>query len=100
MTRADRVHSTPRKTAFKTKSKEKEKPVAAEARNHREMFRNLEAPMRELFCMAEITAEVATGLQTDERIEITHFAIYRLCEMVRDLRAQYMTDLRLGAEVT
>ena len=65
-----------------------------------EMFRDLETPMRELFCMAEITAEVAAGRQTNERIDITHFAIYRLCEMVRDLRAQYMTDLRLGAEVT
>ena len=45
--------------------------------------------------MAEIAAEVATGVHEDQD-EIGHFLIYRLCEMVRDFRAKYRSELRAG----
>lgn len=47
--------------------------------------------------MAEIAAEVATGRQTDERIEMSHFTVYQLTEMIRDLRAKYRTGLNAKA---
>ena len=96
MTQADRVYSTPRRTAPKIKAKKSAKPAESEEQRnlrHGEAFRDLEMPMLELYCMAEISAEVATGIHEDQD-ELSHFAIYRLCEMVRDLRAKYRAGLR------
>jgi hypothetical protein len=100
MTQANSVHSTPRRTASKIKVKKIAKPASAESEEQRNLhhgkaFRNLEAPIHELYCMAEIAAEVATGVHEDQD-EIEHFAIYRLCEMVRDFRAKYRSELRAG----
>jgi hypothetical protein len=100
MTQANRVHSTPRRTASKIKVKKSTKPASAESEEQRNLrhgkaFRDLEAPMLELYCMAEISAEVATGVREDQD-ELAHFAIYRVCEMVCDLRAKYQADLHAG----
>jgi hypothetical protein len=91
MAKATRVHSTPRRTASKIKVKKSTKSASAESeeqRNlrHAEAFRDLESPMIKLFCMAEIAGNVAT-----DRI-----SVYRLCDMVRDLRAKYRADLHAG----
>jgi hypothetical protein len=62
MTQADRVLSTPRRTASKNRVKKVAEAVEnTEQRNlrHGEAFRELESPMRELGCMAEITIETA-----------------------------------------
>ena len=100
MTQANRVHSTPRRTASKIKVKKSTKPVSAESEEQRNLrhgkaFRDLETPMLELYCMAEISADVVTGVHEDQD-ELAHFAIYRVCEMVRDLRAKYRADLHAG----
>ena len=95
MAKAKSVHSTPRRIASKIKAKKSAKPAESkEQRNlrHGEAFRDLEMPMFELYCMAEISAEVATGVHEDQN-ELVHFVIYRICEMVRDLRAKYRADL-------
>jgi hypothetical protein len=100
MTRADSVHSTPRKTASKIQRKKRAKPVESEEQRnlrHDKAFRDLEAPMHDLYCMAEIAAQAAEGVE-EHQIEITHFAIYRLCEMVRDFRAKYRADLHAGLD--
>jgi hypothetical protein len=100
MTKADSVHSTPRKTALKIQRRKPAKPAESkEERNlrHAEAFRDLEASVLELYCMAEITTSTATGVGEDQR-EITHFALYRLCEMVREFRAKYRTDLHAGPD--
>ena len=97
---ADRVHSTPRITASKIQRKKRAKPVESEdQRNlrHGKAFRDLEGPMLNLYCMAEIADQAATGVGEDKD-EIAHFAVYRLCEMVRDLRAKYRTDLYEGPD--
>jgi hypothetical protein len=99
MAKANRVHSTPRKTAPKIKVKKSAKPAESEEQRnlrHGKAFRDLEMPMLELYCMAEISAEVATGVHEDQD-ELSHFAIYRICEMVRDLRAKYSADLHAGS---
>jgi hypothetical protein len=100
MAKANRVHSTPRRTASKIKVKKIAKSASAESEEQRNLrhgkaFRDLETPMFELYCMAEISAEVATGVREDQD-ELSHFAIYRICEMVRDLRAKYRADLDAG----
>jgi hypothetical protein len=98
MAKAKRVHSTPRRTASKIKAT---KPAESEQeRNlrHSEALRDLEAPVRELFCMSEITQDAAgalTGSHGDQD-EIVFFAIQQLCKMVRDLRAKYRADLHAG----
>src|SRR5258708_30637280 len=96
MTKAESVHSTPRRTASKIKAKKSAKPAESEEQRnlrHGEAFRDLEMPMLELYCMTEISAEIATGIHEDQD-ELVHFAIYRICEMVRNLRAKYRADLR------
>jgi hypothetical protein len=68
MAKADRVFSTPRRTASKIKAKKSPKPAESEEQRdlrHGEAFRNLETPMLELFCMAEIAADVATGVHEE-----------------------------------
>jgi hypothetical protein len=92
------VYSTPRPTASKIRAKKSVKPVESEEQRnlrHGKAFRDLEASMLELYCMAEIAAEAATGMHEDKE-EITHFAIYRVCEMIRELRAKYRVDLHAG----
>jgi hypothetical protein len=80
------------RTASKIKTRMNTKPAESEEqRNLRRSnaFRDLEMPIFELYCMAEISAEVATGVH-EEQDELAHFAIYRVCEMVRNLRAKYL----------
>jgi hypothetical protein len=52
-------------------------------------FGDLETPIHELYCMAEISADLLGGVHEDQD-EFAHFAVYRVCEMVRDLRAKYL----------
>jgi hypothetical protein len=99
MTTAKRVRGTPRRTAPKIKVKKSAKPAESEEQRnlrHAEAFRDLENPMLELFCMAEIAGNVAIDRISEDQQEIMHFAVYRLCDMVRDLRAKYRADLDAG----
>jgi hypothetical protein len=93
MAQAKRVHSTPRKTAPKIKVDKPEE-------SHSAAFCDLESPVRELFCMAEITREVACRISRGPENEIAVFAICRLCDMVVDLHANYRTDLHTGKAVS
>jgi hypothetical protein len=96
MAKADSVHSTPRRTASKIKVS---KPAEGEEeRKHSEAFRDLESPMRELFCMAEITMEATMSITRSDENEIIAFAVSQLCNMVRDLRAKYRADLHAGPD--
>ena len=98
MAKATRVLSTPRRTASKIKATKSVKPAESEEQRnlrHGNAFRDLEGAMLDLYCMAEIAAEAVTGMH-EEKEEISHFAIYRLCEMVRELRAKYRLDLHAG----
>jgi hypothetical protein len=52
-------------------------------------FRDLETPIFELYLQAEIAAEVQVGAHEDQS-ELALFAVYRFCEMARDLRAKYL----------
>jgi hypothetical protein len=99
MAKATRVHSTPRRTASKIKVKKSAKSASAESEEQRNLrhgkaFRDLENPMLNLFCMAEIAGDVVIDRISEDQQEIMHFAVYRLCDMVRDLRAKYRADLR------
>jgi predicted DNA-binding protein (UPF0278 family) len=58
----------------------------------------LEASIHQLYCMAEITSDVTTGVHEDQD-EMAHVAIDHLCKMIRDLRAKYRADLRAGKAV-
>jgi hypothetical protein len=103
MTTAKRVLSTPRRTASKIKVKKSAKPASAESeeqRNlrHAEAFRDLEHPILDLFCMAEIAADVANDRISEDQQEIMHFSIYGICKMVRELRAKYRADLHAGRD--
>ena len=64
--------------------------------HHGNAFRDLDGSIHDLYCMAEIAAEVATGTQTDERLEMTHFALYQLRDIIVDLRTKYRSDLAAG----
>jgi hypothetical protein len=100
MAKATRVLSTPRTTASKIQSKKRAKPVEnEEQRNlrHAEAFHDLETPVRELYLMGEIAADIATGMHEDQR-ELMHFSINNLCEMVRDFRTKYRADLHAGPD--
>jgi hypothetical protein len=88
MTKADGVRSTPRTSTSKIKANLIANGEGRD-RHHAETFRDLKTTIHSIWCMAEIAAEVATGTQTDERIEMTHFTVYRLTEMIRDLRTKY-----------
>jgi hypothetical protein len=97
MTQADSVHSTQRRTVSKIKAK---KPAECdEDLKHSMAFSDLESPMRELFCMAKITREVASKITRSPENEIAAFAICRLCEMIDDLHANYSADLNAGKAV-
>jgi hypothetical protein len=98
MAKAKSVHSTPRRTASKSKTKPAESNEQRDLR-HGEAFRELEHPICQISCMAEITAEVAAGISAGDKNEIIHFAIARLCEMVCDLSDKYRADLRVGKAV-
>jgi hypothetical protein len=98
MAKATRVHSTPRRTASKIKTKPTESNEQRDLR-HSEAFRDLEQPIREVWCLAEMAAEAAVGIAPGAKNEILHFAVYRLCEMVRDLRTKYLADWPAGKAV-
>jgi hypothetical protein len=95
MAKAKRVHSTPRRTASKIKADHPEQRDL----DHAEAFRDLEGLIGSLFCMAEIAADIANGTTTKERIEMTHFAVFRLRDMIRDLHAEYRGALGGGKAV-
>jgi hypothetical protein len=61
-------------------------------------FRDLDASIHQLYCLAEITSDVTTGVHEDQD-EMAHFAIDHLCKMIRDLRAKYRADLHAGKAV-
>jgi hypothetical protein len=82
MSKAKTRVSTPRRTA----SKIKPKPVASDE-DRAEAFLDLELPMHELYCMAEI-AEAVIDMPA-----VSTFAASLLCEKVRELRAQYRAGL-------
>ena len=76
MPKAKRVHSTPRRTASKIKAKKSaELTESEEQRNlrHGNAFRGLETPVRELFCMSEITGDLAMESPPGDRNEICAF---------------------------
>jgi hypothetical protein len=90
MTRAGKRLSTPRRTA----SKIKPKPVASRDLHHAKAFRDMESRVHDLFCQSEIAADIITGVDRGKDWnEISHFAVYQLCEMVRVFRAKYRADL-------
>jgi len=98
MTQAKRVHSTPRRTASKIQTKKRAKPL--ESGNQRDLhhanaFRDLETPIHEIFCMSEITENI-TGVIHKDKSEFMCFAVYRLGEMIRDLRAKYRAAYDAG----
>jgi hypothetical protein len=96
MTRAGKRLSTPRRTASKIQAE----PVANRDLHHAKAFRDLESPMHDLFCQSEIAADIITGVDRGKDWnEISHFAVYQLCEMVRALRAKYRTDLHAAKPV-
>jgi hypothetical protein len=102
MTQADSVHSTPRRTTSKNRVQKVAKAAAIVEKlnlRHGEAFRNLEASILQVHCMAEITADAAFGLSPGAKNEIVHFAVSHLCEMVRDLRTKYRADLHAGKAV-
>jgi hypothetical protein len=101
MPKANRVHSTPRRTASKNKADHpvKDHPEQRDL-DHADAFRDLEYTVSGIFCMAEIAADIANGAITDERIEMTHFAVFRLRDMIRELHTKYFEDLRAGKAVT
>jgi hypothetical protein len=98
MAKADSVHSTPRRTASKIKARKSAKPAESEEQRnlrHGVAFRDLIAPVLELYLMAEITTDAAAGIH-EEQAELMHFTISRLCEMIRNLRTKYTADLNSG----
>jgi hypothetical protein len=96
MTRAGKRLSTPQRTAPKIQAV----PVANHDLHHAKAFRDLESPMNDLFCQSEIAADIITGVDRGKDWnEITHFAVYQLCEMVRAFRAKYRADLHAGKTV-
>jgi hypothetical protein len=91
MAKANRVHSTPRRSASKIRVN---KPAKGdEERKHSEAFSELESPMSDLFCMAKITREAALKITRGPENEIAVFAVSRLCDMIDDLHANYSADL-------
>jgi carotenoid cleavage dioxygenase-like enzyme len=98
MAKAKRVLSTPRITAPKNRVKKAANPEKHDI-HHGKAFRDLDGSIHDLYCAAEIAAEVATGTQTDERLEMTHFALYQLRDMIVDLRTKYRSDLAAGKAV-
>jgi hypothetical protein len=86
MTKADRVHSTPRRTASKIK------PLQKAAHT----YRSLESRMTECLLMADVAAIVAHDTLSDSEPRISAdqaaavtFAVYQLTSAVRELHAQY-----------
>jgi hypothetical protein len=97
MTKANRVHSTPRRTASKIKLN---KPAEGEEdRNRSAAFGDLESPMGDLFCMAKMTREAAGRITRGDENEVAVFAIFQLCDMIVELRANYWKELNAGKAV-
>ena len=90
MTRADSVHSTPRRTASKIKE------VQQAAQSCGRSYGSLESAMTECLLMADIAAIVAHDTLSDSEPRISAdqagavtFAVYQLTNAVRELHAQY-----------
>jgi hypothetical protein len=90
MAKATRVHSTPRRTASKTK------PVQQAAHSCGHNYRSLESAMTECLLMADVAAIVAHDTLSDSEPRISGdqaaavtFAVYQLTTAVRELHAQY-----------
>jgi hypothetical protein len=85
MAKATRVLSTPRRTASKIK------PAKLSSDGERaRAYSELETPIREVFNMSELAfdATMAAG-SGKEREERMLFAVFQLCDMVRDLHNMY-----------
>jgi hypothetical protein len=46
--------------------------------------------------MGEIASDIALGMHEDKK-ELEHFTLYRLCDMIREFRAKYRADLNVGS---
>jgi hypothetical protein len=84
MAKAKRVHSTPRKTASKSKPANTRKSTRAANAELARLHRSLENPVCECARMAEIAMD-AHLTQAD----YASFAINKLCDMVLSLREFY-----------
>jgi hypothetical protein len=103
MARAEKRVSTQSRIASKDKAEKVAEPAASETEEqidarHAEAFCELETPLRELWCMAEIAFDAACQGTGKDEVEVLHFAVGRLREAVRDLRAEYMAE-RAGKAV-
>jgi hypothetical protein len=93
MTKAKRVPSTPRRAASKIQQAKSIKSEDQRDLVHAQAFRDLEAPVRELYLMGEIVIDLTLGGVHEDQTEMMHFSIYHLCEMIREFRAKYRADL-------
>jgi hypothetical protein len=82
MPKAARRVSRPRRTAPKIKPKK-----VASNEDRAKALLDLESPMHELWCMAQIVDTVIN------QREVSTFATFLLCEKVREVHARYRTGL-------
>jgi hypothetical protein len=90
MTKATRVHSTPRRTASKIKPSTADD--AGTLREHATAYSLLEPAICDAANMAAITTQAmceADGNAGEDEKRLAYFAVYHLCDMVRDLRETY-----------
>jgi hypothetical protein len=96
MPKANRVHSTPRRTAPKI---DVAKPLTSDEKSARyELFAKAYLEMEPVICdinnMATLAADAVanedrTGKETNS---IAHFAVFHLVDMIRDLQKRYKED--------
>jgi hypothetical protein len=98
MTQADSVHSTPRRTASKTKPTPPIQQPATKEVICGHGYRSLESQMTECLLMADVAAIVAHDTLSDSKPRISAdqagavtFAVYQLTNAVRELHAQYFS---------
>ena len=84
MTKAKRVHSTPRKTASKSKRANAPKSTAAADAERARLYGSLENPVCECARMAEIAMDACST-----EADYANFAVGKLCDMVLSLREFY-----------
>jgi hypothetical protein len=96
MTQATRVHSTPRRTASKTKPTPPIQQPATKEVICGHGYRSLESQMTECFLIAEVAAIVVHDTLSDSEPRISAdqagavtFAVYQLTNAVLGLHAQY-----------
>jgi hypothetical protein len=99
MAQADRVHSTPRRTA----SKIKEAQQVAHSCWH--IYQSLESTLTECLLMADVAAIVAHDTLSDSEPRISAnqagavtFTVYQLTNAVRELHAQYFNGLEKAVQ--